>query len=237
MNATTDATCFPGRDSSPPRSISEERRKSLARARFLLGASHPAQFPPDLGAEVAFAGRSNAGKSSAINALTGRRALARTSKTPGRTRQINFFETEPGCRLVDLPGYGYAKVSQAEKRLWGGLVEHYLHSRESLAALVLIADARRVVTAADLLLLDAAEGAHIPVHLVLTKADKLNRRESRSALLLARAHPQVRRAAGLQLFSATRRSGVEELAARVCDWLAARRETTAGGSGRERGAR
>ena len=235
MKTTTDAARCPGQNPSPPRSSAEEQRKRLARASFLLGASRPGHFPPDLGAEVAFAGRSNAGKSSAINALAGRRALARVSKTPGRTRQINFFEVDAGCRLVDLPGYGYAKVSQAEKRRWGGLVEHYLHSRVSLSGLVLIADARRVMSASDLLLVDAADGAQIPVHLVLTKADKLGRRESRDALRCARA--QVRRAAGLQLFSATRRTGVEELAERVCDWLAVRREATGEDSGGERGPR
>ena len=193
--------------------------KRLARATFQQGAARSAQFPVDFGAEVAFAGRSNSGKSSAINALTGRRALARVSKTPGRTRQINFFEVDPDRRLVDLPGYGYAKVSQSEKRLWSRLVERYLHSRESLAGIVLIADARRGLTAADLLLLDAADEVQVPVHLVLTKADKLNRRESCAVLLHARSHLQGRCAAGLQLFSATRRVGVDALVERVCGWL------------------
>ena len=218
---TTKAAISAATKTAPAGTDPHRRLERLARTHFLLGASHPSHFPGDVGAEVAFAGRSNAGKSSAINALTGRRALARVSKTPGRTRQINFFEVDAGCRLVDLPGYGYAKVSREEKRLWGGLVERYLRRRAALRGLVLIADARRVVTAADLLLLDAAEGARVPVYLVLTKADKLARRESRDALLCARGHGQVRRAAGLQLFSATRRTGLEELAARVCDWLAA----------------
>ena len=208
-----------GVPSSQSGSDAEEALKRLARARFVLGASRPAHFPADIGAEVAFAGRSNAGKSSAINALTGRRALARVSKTPGRTRQINFFEVDDACRLVDLPGYGYAKASRAEQRHFGELAESYLHSRASLSALVLIADARRVVTDADLLLMDAAEAAQIPVHLVLAKADKLNRRESRAALAGAQRHVQEGRAVGAQLFSALRRNGLHELALRVCAWL------------------
>ncbi len=219
MTPPTRSARPPGSTRSAPRPGTEERLARLARTSFLLGAARPAHFPPDTGSEVAFAGRSNAGKSSAINALTGRRALARVSKTPGRTRQINFFEVDAGCRLVDLPGYGYARVSQAEKRLWGELVSHFLRTRDSLSGLVLIADARRVITEADLLLLDMVDAARIPVHVVLTKADKLGRRDCRDALLRARDHAAVRRAAGLQLFSATRRTRLDELAGRVCDWL------------------
>ena len=145
--------------------------------------------------------------------------MARVSKTPGRTRQLNFFVVDPERRLVDLPGYGYAEVPRAEKRRWGGLLAHYLRSRESLAALVLVADARRGVGAADLLLLHATRQAEVPVHLVLTKADKLSRREFRSVLLRARAQAPEDCAASLQLFSATRRHGVDELAERVGTWL------------------
>ena len=219
----TESESAPRRKEGPDscRGAAEMHVRRLARAEFLLGASRPVHFPVDSGAEVAFAGRSNAGKSSAINALTGRRALARVSKTPGRTRQVNFFTLEPNCRLVDLPGYGYAKVSQAERRAWSRLLGHYLHSRVSLAGIVLIADARRELTANDLLLLDAAEEVRIPVHLVLTKADKLNRRESRTAVLRARSCPQIRDTTSVQLFSATRRIGVETLAERVCGWLPA----------------
>ena len=219
MNTDAPGTLPQGRDSPSRRVASETPAKRLARAEFLLGASRPAHFPDDSGAEVAFAGRSNAGKSSAINALTGRRALARVSRTPGHTRQINFYVVEPNRRLVDLPGYGYAKVSRAEKRSWSRLVERYFHSRESLAGVVLIADARRGLTASDLLLLDAARAVRVAVHLVFTKADKLNRRESRAALLRARVDPKAEQAASVQLFSATRRIGVETLAERVCGWL------------------
>ena len=219
MNTEAEGTLLQRRSLSSPCAASETPTKRLARATFLLGASRPAHFPDDSGAEVAFAGRSNAGKSSAINALTGRRALARVSRTPGHTRQINFYAVEPNRRLVDLPGYGYAKVSRAEKRSWSRLVERYFRSRESLAGVVLIADARRGLTASDLLLLDAARAVRVAVHLVLTKADKLNRRESRAALLRARADLQADHAASAQLFSATRRIGVEPLAERVCGWL------------------
>ena len=219
LNIDAESAHPRGRSTSSRRAVSETCVKRLARTEFLLGASRRTHFPVDSGAEVAFAGRSNAGKSSAINALTGRRALARVSRTPGRTRQVNFYAVEPYRRLVDLPGYGYAKVSQAEKRSWGRLVGHYLHSRESLAGVVLIADARRGLTASDLLLLDAAEDARVSVHLVLTKADKLNRRESRAALLRARADPKAGQTVSVQLFSATRRIGVETLAERVCGWL------------------
>ena len=195
----------------------DARITSLAAARFLLGAGHPSHFPADTGREIAFAGRSNAGKSSAINALAGRRALARVAKTPGRTRQINFFEVAHERRLVDLPGYGYAKVSRAEKQRWTALMEGYLRSRESLVAFVLIADVRRGVLAADELLLGVAGRARVPVCLVLSKADKLSRNEARAALLRARATtPDL---AGSQLFSALRRTGVEELAERVYGWL------------------
>ena len=219
MNTEAESTLPRRRSSSSRRAASETPTKRLARAKFLLGASRPAHFPVDSGAEVAFAGRSNAGKSSAINALTGRRALARVSRTPGRTRQINFYVVEPDRRLVDLPGYGYAKVSRAERQSWSRLAGSYLHSRESLAGVVLIADARRGLTASDLLLLDAARAVRVAVHLVLTKADKLNRRESRAALLRARANLPADHAASAQLFSATRRTGVEALAERVCAWL------------------
>ena len=219
LNTTVGNAHSEWQDALSRRAAAETHAKRLARASFVLSASRPAHFPVDSGAEVAFAGRSNAGKSSAINALTGRRALARVSKTPGHTRQINFFTMEPECRLVDLPGYGYAKVSRAEKRSWSRLVGQYLHMRESLAGIVLIADARRGLTAADLVLLDAAREVRVPVHLVLTKADKLNRRKSRAELLRARSHPQIRHCAGLQLFSAVRRTGIDELAERVCGWL------------------
>ena len=121
----------------------------LNRAHFTLAASNLRHLPPDEGAEVAFAGRSNSGKSSAINAITRHKALARTSRTPGRTRQLLFFELDPGCRLVDLPGYGFAKVSRGERRHWDQLLDGYLRSRRSLTGLVLIMDIRHPLRDTD----------------------------------------------------------------------------------------
>lgn len=175
-------------------------------AKFLVSAAAPAQFPPDVGAEVAFAGRSNAGKSSAINAITQRRGLARTSKTPGRTRLLNFFELAPQQRLVDLPGYGYASGPEAERRTWQPLIEA-LHGRASLKALFLIVDARRGVTRGDEGLLEwiAPEQR---VHVLLSKADKLNRAEA--ARTLRAAADELAGRATVQLFSATDGTGVAE---------------------------
>ncbi|HEY2590755.1 MAG TPA: ribosome biogenesis GTP-binding protein YihA/YsxC [Steroidobacteraceae bacterium] len=151
-------------------------------ARFLLSVASLAQFPPDHGAEVAFAGRSNAGKSSALNAILGRRALARTGKTPGRTRLLNYFELGDERRIVDLPGYGYARVSEHERLGWEPLLAR-LRVRRSLRGLFLIVDARREVAALDLALMDWANRAS--VHVLLTKADKLKRGEAARSLRAA----------------------------------------------------
>ena len=175
-------------------------------ARFLTSAAQPAQFPADRGAEVAFAGRSNVGKSSAINAIVGRQGLARTSKTPGRTRLINFFELEPQARIVDLPGYGYASAPESERREWPRLIGA-LRARASLAGLFLIVDARRGMGEGDEALLEW----RLPrqrVHVLLSKADKLSRGESRAALTRAAAALGDR--GTVQLFSAHSRLGLEE---------------------------
>lgn len=175
-------------------------------ARFLLSVASVPQFPPDRGAEVAFAGRSNAGKSSAINALTGRHALARTSKLPGRTRLLNYFELAPNQRIVDLPGYGYAEVPPAERRLWVPLIDA-LRARESLAGLILIIDARRGVREEDLELVAWADPARRPVQVLLTKVDKLKQAEKSAALKAARA--ALATDTGVQLLSAHSGEGVE----------------------------
>jgi GTP-binding protein len=171
--------------------------------------------------EVAFAGRSNAGKSSVINALTGRTALARISKTPGRTQQINFFVLEDEeHRLVDLPGYGYAKVPLAVKRQWAALVEGYLSARRSLEGVVLLMDARRPFTDADSRLMEWCVHAGLATHVLLNKSDKLSRGAGARVLADAR-----KRLAPLgdehqaQLFSATRKTGTDELGARLDTWL------------------
>ena len=133
------------------------------------------QLPPDTGAEVSVSGRSNAGKSSAINVITGRKGLARTSKAPGATRLINFFELEPGRRLVDLPGYGFAKVPGAMREHWGELISAYFKRRESLRGAIVVMDVRHPLTANDRDMLAVALSRNVPVHVLLTKADKLGR--------------------------------------------------------------
>jgi GTP-binding protein len=184
-------------------------------ARFLLSAAAPGQFPADRGAEVAFAGRSNAGKSSAINAILGRQGLARTSKTPGRTRLINFFELSAHERLVDLPGYGYASAPQSERRTWPALIEA-LRARGALKGLFVIVDARRGIGAGDETLLEWALPGH-SVHVLLSKADRLSRSESRQAL--AAAAGALGQRATVQLFSAHARTGLEEAQRRLVSWL------------------
>ena len=155
----------------PPESPSLDYRA----AEFLTSASRLSQCPPDTGREVAFAGRSNAGKSSAINRLTGNKKLARTSKTPGRTQLINFFTLAEECYLVDLPGYGYAKVPPEVKLKWQRELERYLQDRQSLRGLVLLMDVRHPLQEFDRLMLNWAHASHMPVHLLLTKADKIGR--------------------------------------------------------------
>jgi len=185
-------------------------------ARFLFSSAAAAQFPPDAGIEVAFAGRSNAGKSSAINAILARRSLARTSKTPGQTRLINFFELAPGRRLVDLPGYGYARVPEEERRRWVPLIEA-LRPRAALRGLFLIVDARRGLKPEDGELIAWADPAVRAVHVLLTKADKLKRSERAAALASARRVLGSRATA--QLFSAVDGTGVEEAQAVLERWL------------------
>ncbi len=176
----------------------------------------PAQFPPDHGAEVAFAGRSNSGKSSAINAITGRRALARTSKTPGRTRLLNYFELARGQRLVDLPGYGYAAGPAVERDHWAALIAG-LARRASLRGLVLLVDARRGVRAEDRELIDWAAAHGLAVHVLLSKADKLGNAERGRAL--AEARRALGTAAGVQAFSATAGQGLDEARRQLDKWL------------------
>jgi GTP-binding protein len=183
--------------------------------RFLTSAASPGQFPPDIGAEVAFAGRSNAGKSSAINAIVRRQGLARASKAPGRTRLVNFFELDAGRRLIDLPGYGYASAPATERRTWAPLIDA-LRARASLRGLFVIVDVRRGITTGDEGLLEWASPAH-RVHVLLSKADKLNRSEASRALGAAAAQLQDR--ASLQLFSALKGTGVEEAQRTLESWL------------------
>lgn len=189
-------------------------------AEFLTSAGRLNQAPADQGWEVAFAGRSNAGKSSAINSLTGNRKLARTSKTPGRTQLLNFFSLGENQRLVDLPGYGFAKVPVAVKQKWTRELEHYLQERRSLRGLVLLMDVRRPLQEFDQMMLEWAVSAGMPVRILLTKADKLKKGPAKSSLLKVRG--QIAEKADLvsvQLFSALKHTGLEELCKVLDAWL------------------
>ena len=177
-------------------------------ARFIKSANDVSQCVLDTGAEVAFVGRSNSGKSSAINALTQRHGLARTSKSPGQTQLINFFELDAGRRLVDLPGYGFAKVPRPLQDHWKQLLEGYFRSRESLRALWIVMDSRRPLADMDWQMLAYARSRGRLVHLLLTKADKLSRSESMSTL--ARVRREAGDQATVQLFSATKKTGVDD---------------------------
>ena len=177
-------------------------------ARFLLSIHDARELPPDVGSEVAFAGRSNAGKSSAINALAGHRRLAFVSKTPGRTQTINFFECGLNRRLVDLPGYGYAAVPLRERAHWGELISTYLTHRESLKGLVLLVDARHRLSALDHQLLRWYKPSGQPVLVLLTKSDKLTRQAANAALTCVKVELESRYpAAEPALFSAVSGTG------------------------------
>jgi len=189
-------------------------------ARFLKSANAVSQFVPDTGSEVAVAGRSNAGKSSAINVIVNRRQFARTSKTPGRTQLVNFFELRPERRLVDLPGYGFARVAEAVRRHWGELLEQYFRTRRSLAGLILIVDVRRGLTDFDRQMIAFAESVQLPVHILLTKADKLGKGQGAAAALAVQRELGDR--ASVQLFSALKRQG-EQQAREVLESFLARR--------------
>lgn len=188
-------------------------------ARFITSAARAAQFLPDEGAEVAFAGRSNAGKSSAINSILGRRDFARTSKTPGRTQLINFFALAADQRLVDLPGYGYAKVSREMREQWREMLGDYFDSRDSLAGLMVVVDSRRGVLEFDLQMLEWGRALDCQLHVLLTKADKLSRQEATAALRAAERELQDLRVS-VQLFSATTRLGLEQARTELATMLA-----------------
>jgi len=195
----------------------------FARASYLLAAHTPAQLPPDSGAEVAFAGRSNAGKSSALNALCQQNALARVSKTPGRTQQLVYFALPPfaDAHLVDLPGYGYARVPRDLITHWREFIAGYFASRQALRGLVVVMDIRHPLKPDDLTMLSYAANRSLPAHVLLTKADKLGRgqqaqtRQAVGRTLAARFGDSV----SVQVYSAQTRAGVDEARAVVAGWL------------------
>jgi GTP-binding protein len=178
-----------------------------SKARFLRSAGAPDNFGDDSGYEVAIAGRSNSGKSSALNAIVRRNDLARTSRTPGRTQAVNLFELEPGRRLIDLPGYGHARVPDAVRKRWARLMDAYFGERRSLAGLLIVVDARRGFGESDEAMLRYAEARGLPSHVLLTKSDKLGRAEAKSVLAAARRALGIR--ADAQLFSAETGEGVD----------------------------
>lgn len=189
-------------------------------ARYVASAHELHELPPDSGVEVAFVGRSNAGKSSAINALTNRRQLAFVSKTPGRTQTINFFECGANRRLVDLPGYGYAAVSQKERKHWAELIGAYLRERMSLRGLVLIADARRALTPLDEQLVRWYSQHGGPLLVLLTKSDKLTQRKRAASLTQTKAQlAGSGMPAQAELFSAIDGTGVGPAQKMLYAWL------------------
>jgi GTP-binding protein len=188
-------------------------------AQFLISAGKAKQFPQG-GSEVAFSGRSNAGKSSAINTLCDNKGLARTSKTPGRTRLVNFFELDEQRRLVDLPGYGFAKVPVAMKNEWEKLMTQYLSDQQALKGLVIIMDIRHPLNDYDWQMLEWCSHYQLPAHVLLTKADKIKRGAQQNSKL--KTQKQLKDAgidASVQIFSALKKTGLDELVEKLDSWL------------------
>ncbi len=189
-------------------------------ASFLTSAAKLTQTPADIGYEVAFAGRSNAGKSSAINTLCDQKSLARTSKTPGRTQLLNFFALDEQRRIVDLPGYGYAKVAEGIKRDWQGALADYLEQRECLRGLMLMMDIRHPLKDYDRQMLDWAGHISLSVHVLLTKSDKLKRGPASSTVLKVRAGlEKLNPAFTVQEFSSLKRTGIDQAHAKLDEWF------------------
>jgi GTP-binding protein len=189
----------------------------LASAAYKLAAHLPRQLPPDTGREVAFAGRSNAGKSSALNAMCNQHRLAKTSKTPGRTQQLVFFEVAPERYLVDLPGYGYAQVPMELKAHWQAFINGYFRDRQALKGLVVVMDIRHPLREFDLKMLEYAQARALSAHCLLTKADKLGR--GAQAATLQAVRKQLGDSASVQLFSSSDKLGIDEARAVVTGWL------------------
>ncbi len=195
--------------------------KFFRQARFLTSAAKLSQCPPDQGYEVAFAGRSNAGKSSAINTLCDHKGLAKTSKTPGRTQLINFFELDDERRLVDLPGYGYAKVAVSIKKDWQGNLATYLEKRQCLRGLILMMDVRHPLKDFDVQMLEWAAHIELPVHVLLTKADKLKRGPASVSLQkVGKTLEEMDGNFSVQLFSSLNKTGVSAAHQKLNQWLA-----------------
>lgn len=189
-------------------------------AKFINSAPRLQDAPPDQGKEIAFAGRSNAGKSSAINTLVQQNALARVSKTPGRTQLLNFFEIDEQRKLVDLPGYGYAKVPENVKRDWHKMMENYLKNRQALCGIVLVMDIRHPLTEFDWQMIEWCEHTKLPLHILLTKADKLKYGAAKNTLLKVQQElSRVEIVVTLQLFSALKKIGIDDVHQILDEWF------------------
>ncbi len=203
-----------------PKSIMFMFENPYSKAVFLKSAARVSQLPDDSGYEVAFAGRSNAGKSSALNCLTGIKNLARTSKTPGRTQLINLFQLDEAHRLVDLPGYGYAKVALRVKMDWQENLAHYLEVRKSLKGLILLMDIRHPLKDLDVMMVDWALDRGLPVHILLTKSDKLSRSEIKNTVSKVRKYYELaQHLITVQSFSSLKKDGIGELIALLNQWM------------------
>jgi GTP-binding protein len=203
-----------------------QNNRYYRQAQFLISAASKKQFPTSGSIEVAFAGRSNAGKSSAINALCDNKSLAKISKTPGRTRLVNYFSIDEQRSLVDLPGYGYAKVPHPVKQEWKKLMEQYLQRSESLRGLVIIMDIRHPLKEFDIQMLDWCQHFGLPAHLLLTKADKLKKGPAQAILLkIKKELGNQGYDASVQIFSALKKTGLDELVSKMNDWMNLPQET------------
>lgn len=183
--------------------------------KFIKSASLVSQFPEDSGSEIAFVGRSNAGKSTALNAIFGRKNIAKTSKTPGRTQLINFFAVDDDCRVVDLPGYGFAAVSKEKRKQWDELISDYFRTRDALKGVFLIVDSRRMITELDRLFIDFYLPFDKSLHVILTKSDKLKKMGQIEAL--RNTQTSLGKVATIQLFSGTKKDGVAIAKQRLCE--------------------
>ena len=198
-----------------------EIKLNYHKTHFLTSSPNLKSLPEDSGVEIAFAGRSNAGKSTALNALTNQKNLARTSKTPGRTQLINLFEVEPQCKLVDLPGYGYAAVPEQMKLQWQQALGEYLQKRECLAGIVILMDIRHPLKDLDQQMIEWAVASEKPVLLLLTKADKLSQSEcSKQVKMVREAILPFQGDIQVEAFSALKRTGIDRLAAKLDAWFA-----------------
>jgi len=205
-------------DSETPKT--EQLPKLLRNPEFILGAAEPSQFPTDELVEIAFAGRSNVGKSSAINAISNRRKLARTSKQPGRTQQINFFSMGEHARLVDLPGYGFAQVPLSVKKKWQETIHKYLADRPNLVVLVLLMDIRHPLTDLDMQMLTWARDSDLPTQVLLTKADKFKKGKVASTVLMVeRELKKLNGQFGVEPFSSHNYIGVDQMRNQIDDWV------------------